>query len=100
MSETDPLSGAYCKAHDIYLCDDCGKQQRKRNLEEVAEYFCELFKRYSVNTPIDRLLPDYRVSNDDLTQKFPWLTLHDKVELKPLIDAAMRRHGLTFKRSL
>ena len=23
MSDVDPLSGAYCKEHDIYLCDEC-----------------------------------------------------------------------------
>ena len=36
MSESDPLSGAYCKRHDIYLCEWCTEiQQLQQSLAEA-----------------------------------------------------------------
>lgn len=29
MSDVDPLSGAYCKEHDIYLCEECALRPAK-----------------------------------------------------------------------
>ena len=67
-------------------------------LAEIAEYFCDLFEQFSVNPPVDRILPEFRVCFDDLKRKYPDLTIHDREPLDPFIQRAMRRRGLSFKR--
>lgn len=69
--------------------------ERKR-LEEIAEYFCAQYARFSVNPPIDRQDTAYRVSTSDLTAKFPELSIVDLPELHPHIKRAMRKHKLHF----
>jgi len=44
MSDTDPLSGAYCKEHDIYLCEECEKEYKEKNkkmLKDSEDLFTE-----------------------------------------------------------
>lgn len=67
-------------------------------LKEMAEYYCDVFEKYSVNTPIDRMLPENRVAQDDMKQRFRDYDIHVRVDLHPFIKRAMRRRGLSFKR--
>lgn len=64
---------------------------------EIANYFCDLYEKYSINPTIDRLHPAYRVGKSDLQAKYPELNLTDYTELNPYIWAEMRRRKLKFK---
>ena len=68
------------------------------NYEEIARYFCDLFERYSENPPIDRILPEYRVTWSDLTAKFTGLSVDDRIAVQPYIDREMKRRKLSFRR--
>lgn len=70
----------------------------EERLKQIAEHFCDVFERYSVNPPIDRILPEYRVANDDITQAFPDYSILDREALMPHLRKAMRRRGLSFRR--
>jgi len=37
MSDVDPLSGAYCEKHDIYLCDECWDERLKKVREQKEQ---------------------------------------------------------------
>lgn len=71
------------------------------DLKKVAEFWCDTFEKYSKPPiPVDRLLPEYRVANDDLTRQFPDLHFLDlkSAEFQSFLKKEMQRRGLSFKR--
>lgn len=72
------------------------KQLAKAYRMEIANYFCDLYKYYSIDPPIDRQLPEYRVSRSDIQSRYPELNLTDYESIQPYINKEMKRRGLGF----
>lgn len=67
----------------------------KERLQEIAKKFCDLYEEYSIEPiPVDRLLPEYRVSKSDIQPLFPEINLVDWVDLTPVIKREMKRRGI------